>query len=403
MRLHILLLAALLSAALGLSILIAAAVTLPVPVRAVNSYSVGDVADVAADENTPPMAGVPDDPDDEMPPGDVLTPAPAEPVAPAATTTATAEALQPVATTIPLAQPDATAVPTPRPLATATPRPTPVATPAAAAVVAPLPKTVNIMLLGSDRRPTQTNWRTDTIMVVMLDPQSKQAGVVSIHRDLWVNTPKGATKINTVDYGAGTATLKQVVGSLLGVPIDYYVRIEFGGVVKAIDTLGGVTLDVDCPFTEYYQDSSIPGGVRTLKVPAGRVKFTGQMALDYARSRLSSSVSDRMKRQMKVMLGVREKLLSPETFPRIPALWDQTRTLVSTDLPLSLIPALAKLGTELKLSDAHGLAVNERFGRVTYSPQKWWIIAPDVNAIRAAVRGIFSAPTLTTSIKGAGC
>ena len=262
---------------------------------------------------------------------------------------------------------------------------------------------MNIVLLGSDRRPGQTHWRTDTMIVVMLNPQAKQAGIISLHRDLWVNTPKGATKNNTVDYGVGTAGMKQTLTALLGIPIDYYVRIEFDGLVKAIDTLGGVTVNVDCPFTEYYQDPRVPGGVRTLRVPAGRVRFTGQMALDYSRSRLSSSVSDRMKRQMKVLLGVREKLLTPETFPRIPELWDKTKGLVKTDLPPSLIVPLAKLASELSLTDAHGLVVNERFGRVTYSPQKWWIVAPDVNAIRGAVRGIFSAPALTNSVKGAGC
>lgn len=388
MKRHLVLLFALLCIALGLAVSTAALASMPLPVRDAAAYVESGVPDVAADEHSPVMAGVPDEPDDEMAagdePADMLLPPPVETLAPFV-----------------VAMPAPTALPSPSPTRALTPTPTSLPIPAAS--LAPLPKTLNIVLLGSDRRPTQSHWRTDTLMVVMLDPEKKQAGVVSIHRDLWVNTPKGATKINTVDYGAGTATLKQVVGSLLGVPIDYYVRIEFDGVVKAIDALGGVTLDVECPFSEYYQDSAAPGGVRTLKVPAGRVPFSGQMALDYARSRLSSSVSDRMKRQMKVMLGVREKLLSPDTFPRIPALWEQTRTLVSTDLPPALIPALAKLGTELKLSDAHGLVVNERFGRVTYSPQKWWIIAPDVNAIRAAVRGIFSAPALTTSIKGAGC
>lgn len=400
MKKQIALLIGLLCTALGLSLLIGALLIVPLPARSAAASVVGDAAEVEADENTTPMQGVPDEPDDEP----IITPTlAAQALTPAAVATTTAPT--PSATSAPTAAPTrasgVTPSPAPAPTATRAAAPAPTAIPAAA--VAALPNTINIMLLGSDRRPGQTNWRTDTIMVVMLDPRSKQAAAISIHRDLWVNTPKGATKINTVDYGAGTATFKQVVGSLLGIPIDYYVRIEFDGVVKSIDALGGVTLDVECPFTEYYQDGGQPGGVRTLKVPAGRVKFTGQMALDYARSRLSSSVSDRMKRQMKVMLGVREKLLSAETFPRIPALWEQTRNLVTTDLPPSLIPALAKLGTELPLSEAHGLAVNERFGRVTYSPQKWWIIAPDVNAIRAAVRGIFSGQTLGQSLKGAGC
>ncbi|MEP7199307.1 MAG: LCP family protein [Chloroflexota bacterium] len=305
--------------------------------------------------------------------------------------------------------PAANAEPSPiAPTATLVPRPsttpTPNAPPTPRPALPPLPNTLNVVLLGSDHRPGASDWRTDTIIVVMIDPQSKQVGVVSVHRDIWVNIPgRAANRVNTLDEFGGPPLVKKVLGATLGIPIDYYVRIDFDGMVKAIDAIGGVTIDADCPFMEYFPDPRAPGGTRTLKISQGRVKLTGQMALDYSRSRLSSSVSDRMKRQMHVLLGVREKLLSADTFPRIPELWNVTSKLVQTDLPPTMIVPLAKLAAETKLGNAHGLAIGENMARQTTSTQGWWILLPDLTAVRTATRNVFSAKPLMETVKKAGC
>src|SRR5512143_1467222 len=196
---------------------------------------------------------------------------------------------------------------------TATPRPTLVAargTPAARAVtpaptatpagtpLPPLPGTLNIVLLGSDHRPGSTDWRTDTIIVVMIDPNAGQVGVVNVARDVLVSIPgRSPNRVNTLDEFGGPPMVKQVLGSLLGITIDYYVRINFDGMVKAIDVIGPINVDVDCALEERYPDSTKPGGVRVLKVAPPRARMDGQMALDYSRSRLSTGIFDRMRRQ----------------------------------------------------------------------------------------------------------
>ena len=161
-------------------------------------------------------------------------------------------------------------------------------------------------------------------------------------------------------------------------------------------------MDVQCSLQEEYPDPNAPGGIRKLNVSPGRTRMSGQMALDFSRSRLSTSVLDRMRRQNRVLLGVREKLLSPDIFPRIPQLWNATSKLVQTDVPASEIVPLANMAGQLKLSDAHGLLIDAPFVRQTYSPEGAWILLPDLTAIRTAARNIFSGPALTDAVKRPG-
>jgi polyisoprenyl-teichoic acid--peptidoglycan teichoic acid transferase len=296
----------------------------------------------------------------------------------------------------------ATATPAPQPTAT---RPAPTATPRPAVPLPPLPSTLNIVLLGSDSPPGSPDWRTDVIIVVMVDPKAKRVGVVNLPRDLFVNIPgRSPNRVNTLDEFGGIPLVKKVLGSTLGVPIDYYARIDFNGMIKAIDAIGGITVQVDCALEEIYPDPRLPGGIRRLKVSPGRVRMTGQMALDFSRSRLSTSVWDRMRRQNRVLLGVREKLLSPDIFPRIPALWSATKNLVQTDLPASLIVPLAKLAADIKLSDVHGMTVDYRMTKQTMTPAGAWVLLPNLPTLRATVRNVFTASALTDVIKReSGC
>ena len=262
----------------------------------------------------------------------------------------------------------------------------PAVTPVPAIALPPLPNTINIILLGSDHRNQDTDWRTDTMILVMLDPRTKQAGVISLPRDLWVNIPgRPPNRINTLDEFGGPPLVKQVVGSVLGVPIDYYVRVDFSNFERAVDTLGGITVDVDCALRE-----------SNFVFPAGKTQMDGRTALTFSRLRYSTSVYDRMRRQSRVLWAIREKLLSADVFPCIPDLWNVGRNLVQTDVPPQNIISLASLARDIKPSDIHGLVVDYSMARHATSSQGWWILLPDLNHIRIAARSVFSpnSPTL---------
>ena len=115
--------------------------------------------------------------------------------------------------------------------------------------------------------------RTDTMMLLTLDPVSRTAGMLSIPRDLWVNVPGyDYGKINTAYYlgelynlpGGGPGLAEQTVNELLGVDINYYAQIDFSAFENFIDQIGGI--DVEVPY-ELTVDPIGPGNTVTL--PAG--------------------------------------------------------------------------------------------------------------------------------------
>ena len=128
------------------------------------------------------------------------------------------------------AEPPATpAIPTPA--ATATPTATPWPTPHPPAALLPWPKTLNIVLLGTDRRPGESDWRTDTMIIVAIEPDTKQVGVIAVPRDLWIDLPNYSNRINTLDFVGGPQFLKQALQYEFGIPIHYYARVQFDGFV----------------------------------------------------------------------------------------------------------------------------------------------------------------------------
>ena len=317
------------------------------------------------------------DPQAQLPPGYVLTNA--EPPAAAddsgngpdplidATSTPAAAAVAGASAPV---QPSATPIP-------------PTATPIPAAALPPLPNTINFILLGSDHRAGSSDWRTDTMVVVMVDPRNKQAGVISIPRDMFVNIPgRPPNRVNTLDEFGGPPLVKQVIGSLLGVPIDYYARVDFLNFEKAVNTIGGIDVSVDCTLRE-----------SNIVYPAGMTHMDGSAALLYARLRYSTSVYDRMRRQSRVLWAIREKLLSPAMFSRIPELWAAGQNMVQTDVPAQEAVSLAALAGAIKPADIHGMVVDYSMVRHATSAQGWWILLPDLNHIRIAAHSIFSPGT----------
>ena len=135
-----------------------------------------------------------------------------------------------------------------------------------------LTRTENILVLGSDNRPELEAWRTDSIMVVVIDPKIGQVGIVSIPRDLYVDVPgydKGKERLNAVAYigekldypGGGPALVRRVVEEQLGIPTQHYVIIHQDGLIKLVDALGGVTVNLDCPLYEATPDDKSPNWV----------------------------------------------------------------------------------------------------------------------------------------------
>ncbi|HET6595992.1 MAG TPA: LCP family protein [Anaerolineales bacterium] len=186
---------------------------------------------------------------------------------------------------------------------------------------------INILIIGLDYR----DWvagegapRSDTMIVLTVDPLAKTAGILSIPRDLWVNIPGfGYSRINTAYSsgegaklpGGGPELARKTVEQLLGVPIQYYAQVDFYTFVEFIDLIGGIEIYND----EELRLDPVGEGKDKIKLTCcGMRKLNGERALAYARFRKDKEGDiARANRQQKVILGIRNKVLSPENFPHL--------------------------------------------------------------------------------------
>jgi LCP family protein required for cell wall assembly len=218
---------------------------------------------------------------------------------------------------------------------------------------------VNILLMGIDRRPGEPFIsRTDSMMIVSLDPEGKRVSILSVPRDLYVVIPgRGRDRINTAFvYGAagnnpagGAALSMQTVEYNLGVPINHYVLVDFSAVIQGVDALGGI--DINIPFT--IDDPTFPDmyyGYDPLYIPAGWQHLDGTLALKYARTRHMDSDFGRAQRQQQVILAARDKALSlgiTGLLAKAPVLYQQLEQGIRTDLSLEQIVSLAKTASDV--------------------------------------------------------
>jgi LCP family protein required for cell wall assembly len=266
---------------------------------------------------------------------------------------------------------------------------------------APLPdwegsEPFNILLLGVDQRDDERDLnvpaRSDTLILVRIDPKAKSAGMISFPRDLWVDIPGfGQGRLNTAYTlgelrkleGGGAGLAKRTIEQNFGLRVDYYARVDFRGFEQVVDTLGGVVVDVERPIKddEYPTDNY---GVRRLYVPGGLQFMDGRMALMYARSRHSENDFGRMRRQQRVLFAVRQRALQLNMLARAPSLVGQARDMVGTDLNVGQLIRLAKLAQQIDSERVNSMLVDATFVRESRTGD----LLPDKERIRRAVNAL---------------
>jgi len=233
---------------------------------------------------------------------------------------------------------------------------------------------VTVLLLGIDERKQETGpFRTDTMLILTIDPASKTAGLLSIPRDLWVQMPAMDTdgKINTAHFlgdaynypGGGPALARETVQENLGIPIDYTVRVNFNAFEKVVDAIGGVEICVAEPIDDPLYPAYDNYGYDPLHIDAGCQTMPGPLALKYARTRHTGTDFDRAKRQQQVILAVRDKVIQQNLLPQLvaqaPALLDTLQSSVQTDLSLDQMIQLAKLATQIDPKNIKQATIDE--------------------------------------------
>ena len=228
-------------------------------------------------------------------------------------------------------------------------------------------ETVNFLLIGSDKRPG-SSYRTDTLVIAIVWPKDGQVSLISIPRDLWVYIPTvGMQRINTAyqsgeisaypDGGAGL--LKETIAYNLGIHIDHTAMVEFDGFRRIVDTLGGIEMPVACSYTDWRlidpsYDPNNENNWWLYTVGPGQVHMDGDLALWYARSRSKSNDFDRGRRQQEVLRTIFQKALQTDTFAKIPQLYNDFSSTITTDLNLAEMLLMAPYAVNFTNANIRG-------------------------------------------------
>lgn len=223
---------------------------------------------------------------------------------------------------------------------------------------------VAVLLLGIDQRMTEEGpWRTDTMILLTIDPVTKRGGMLSIPRDLWVEIPDYGVydRINTAHFrgdvdnypgGGGPALAMKAVQQSFGMQVSYYVRFNFYAFVQIIDQLGCIPITV----SETIDDPTYPAmegyGFDPFHIDAGDYCMTGETLLKYSRTRATfGSDFDRAARQQQVVYAIREHVLTGQQLPTLlaqaPQLYATLQTGVSTNFSMDQLIELARLAAEI--------------------------------------------------------
>jgi LCP family protein required for cell wall assembly len=166
-----------------------------------------------------------------------------------------------------------------------------------------------ILVLGADKRYTDGKGdpvRSDTIILVRLDPDKKSTAVMSIPRDLKVDIPgHGSDKINAAYAEGGPRLTVRTVKALIGLPISHVVNVNFNGFQRAVNRLGCVYTDID---RRYFNAHSGPAGFATIDIKPGYQKLCGKDSLDFVRYRHTDDDFVRAARQQEFLRQAKDQI-----------------------------------------------------------------------------------------------
>jgi LCP family protein required for cell wall assembly len=312
-----------------------------------------------------------------------------------------------------------TATPTLPPAPTSTPEPGatlgPTDEPTTAPTIDPAqeiqpvdPRRFTILLLGIDQRTgvdDQGPFRTDTMMVISVDPVRKTAGVLSIPRDLWVQIPGfQPQRINQANSlgessaypGGGPALAAATVQQNLGLRIDKYLLVNFTVFTTVADTLAPSGIEV-CP-PEAIDDPHYPDagyGIIHVHFDAGCQLLDAEHLLQYARTRATFGGDfDRARRQQEVLDAVREEVLSvggvTNFLGQAPALWDELSGSFVTNLTLEEIISLGRLMQDIPRENIRFGVIDNLYVELAATTTGDQVLIPNHNAIRLLIQQVFN-------------
>ncbi len=264
----------------------------------------------------------------------------------------------------------------------------------------------DLLLIGSDAGNDRWSRRNDVMLLVEVDVETGAVAMIGLPRNLQnAPYPKGAARnasacgcqrglLNEMYVEAtarhpglwpgkgavkGIGAVRSVVSEITGRPIDAVLIVDLVGVIRVVDAMGGIDINVpEAVVDDHYPDPG-NGSIR-LRIKAGKQHFNGHKALAYARSRHMDSDYGRMQRQQILLEAIR-KNLGPETILSAPALFGAAKGTAWTDLPRESLPALVEL---------FGKAADAKVKHLRIVPGRYpsWMTAAWITQIRKDVAAL---------------
>ncbi|MHB9094198.1 MAG: LCP family protein [Eubacteriales bacterium] len=244
---------------------------------------------------------------------------------------------------------------------------------------------LNVLLLGVDARPGEKDARTDSIILISIDRDTKKIAMVSIPRDTMVEIEgHGTNKINAANVFGGAELARQTVENLLGVEIPYYIKTNFNGFKEIIDTLGGVDIDVEKRM--YYPSENI-------NLKAGLQRLDGYNALGYVRFR-HDALGDigRTERQQKFLSALAKEMLRARTIIKAPVLIPKLMDAVETNLGAGDAILVARAASNLDSNNIITATLPGTF--YNYKGASYWKI--DESKAKIVLNELFEGMKLAT-------
>ena len=232
---------------------------------------------------------------------------------------------------------------------------------------------LTVLVLGSDQRDGVIGTRTDAIIVATIDPTRGKVAMVSLPRDT-INVPiaPGVTypgRINSLfwEYERETGKTKKALRKFkdalayaFGTEIDYYALVHFDGLVRLVNSIGGIKVTLK----ESLVDPTMHIGKKGLRLKAGVRQLDGRKTLAFSRTRHADSDYGRSRRQQQVLVAATSKVRNRGAGP-LPNLVAIARKKITTDLPLEGAPALLELATKANLKKVKSIVLEPgRFARI---------------------------------------
>ncbi|MBR1589685.1 MAG: LCP family protein [Acidaminococcaceae bacterium] len=210
----------------------------------------------------------------------------------------------------------------------------------------------NIVVMGCDIRKDDVG-RSDTLFVVMLDKNNKQASLLSIPRDTRVKIKdRGWDKINAAFAYGGQDLTRSTVQDFLGIRLHNYVVVDFQGFKDLVDVIGGVDINVEKRM--YYYD---PYANFEIDLRPGLQHMDGKTAMQYVRYRDEEGDIGRIRRQQKFIMALYKQIASKNIIAKMPGLSKQIMSMVKSDLSLKEMVELGKVMHDMLQKDGLKMAM----------------------------------------------